>query len=109
MEAASKSNIKKVTLELGGKGANIVFADADINEAVKYAAHGIFFNHGQTCVRFSSRFAFLDADENQCAGSRLFVQRSIYDEFATKFAQVASKIRVGYVCLGLPRIVGGGS
>jgi aldehyde dehydrogenase (NAD+) len=50
MEAASKSNLKKVTLELGGKGANIIFDDADLNEAVKYAAQGIFFNHGQTCV-----------------------------------------------------------
>ena len=53
MEEASKSNIKKVTLELGGKGANIIFADCDIKEAVKYAAQGFLFNHGQTCVGFS--------------------------------------------------------
>jgi aldehyde dehydrogenase (NAD+) len=79
MEAASKSNLKKVTLELGGKGANIIFEDADLNEAVKYAAQGIFFNHGQTC----------------CAGSRLFVQRGIYDKFAEKFAHVAAQIKVG--------------
>lgn len=90
MEEASKSNIKvshtktsadgqKVTLELGGKGANIVFDDADLDEAVKYAAQGIFFNHGQTC----------------CAGSRLFVQKGIYDKFAQKFAEIAQKIKVG--------------
>jgi len=79
MEEASKSNIKKVTLELGGKGANIIFEDADISEAVKYAAQGIFFNHGQTC----------------CAGSRIFVQRKIYDEFAKKFAEVTQKLKVG--------------
>lgn len=51
MEAASKSNLKSVQLELGGKGANIIFDDANFNEAVKYAAQGIFFNHGQNCVR----------------------------------------------------------
>lgn len=51
MEAASKSNLKSVTLELGGKSANIIFEDANFNEAVKYAAHAIFFNHGQNCVR----------------------------------------------------------
>jgi aldehyde dehydrogenase (NAD+) len=79
MEEASKSNIKKVTLELGGKGANIVFDDCDLDEAVKYAAQGIFFNHGQTC----------------CAGSRLFVQKGVYDKFAEKFAEVAKKIKVG--------------
>lgn len=55
MEEASKSNIKKVTLELGGKSANIVFEDADFEEAIKYSAQGIFFNHGQTCV---SSFCF---------------------------------------------------
>jgi len=79
MEEASKSNIKKITLELGGKGANIIFEDADISEAVKYAAQGIFFNHGQTC----------------CAGSRIFVQRKIYDEFAQKFAKVTQQLKVG--------------
>ncbi|KAL7421383.1 hypothetical protein Q5752_004268 [Cryptotrichosporon argae] len=79
MEEASKSNIKKVTLELGGKGSNIVFDDANLEDAVRYAAHGIYFNHGQTC----------------CAGSRIFVQRGIYDEFAKLFKQTASKLKVG--------------
>ncbi len=56
MEEASKSNIKNVTLELGGKGSNIIFEDADLDQAVRYATHGIFFNHGQTCVRLPSSF-----------------------------------------------------
>ncbi|EIW66947.1 aldehyde dehydrogenase (NAD+) [Tremella mesenterica] len=79
MEEASKSNIKKVTLELGGKGANIIFDDCDFEEAVKYAAQGIFFNHGQTC----------------CAGSRLFVQKGIYDKFIQRFQEATSRIKVG--------------
>src|SRR5271157_1611211 len=62
--AAGKSNLKKVTLELGGKSPNIVLADADLSAAIPGAASAIFFNHGQCC----------------CAGSRLYVQKSIYDE-----------------------------
>ncbi|BEI81128.1 hypothetical protein CcaverHIS002_0202880 [Cutaneotrichosporon cavernicola] len=79
MESAAKSNLKKVTLELGGKGANIIFDDADLDSAVRYAAQGIFFNHGQTC----------------CAGSRLYVQSGIYDKFIEKFLAVSKKITVG--------------
>lgn len=79
LEEAAKSNLKKVTLELGGKGANIIFDDANLADAVKYAAQGIFFNHGQTC----------------CAGSRLYVQRGIYDAFMERFVNVAKKIQVG--------------
>jgi aldehyde dehydrogenase (NAD+) len=47
MEASAKSNLKKVSLELGGKSPNIIFADADLDEAVHWATMGIFFNHGQ--------------------------------------------------------------
>ena len=79
MEEASKSNIKKVTLELGGKGANIIFDDCDFDQAVKYAAQGFLFNHGQTC----------------CAGTRLFVHEKIYDKFAKAFQAAAQKIKVG--------------
>jgi aldehyde dehydrogenase (NAD+) len=79
MESAAKSNLKKVTLELGGKGANIIFDDCNLDDAVRYAAQGIFFNHGQTC----------------CAGSRIYVQRGIYDEFVKKFVQVTKKVQVG--------------
>lgn len=79
MEEASKSNLKKVTLELGGKGSNIIFDDAELGEAVTYAAHGIFFNHGQTC----------------CAGSRIYVQRGIYDRFVEQFKKSTANLRVG--------------
>jgi len=78
MEAAAKSNLKKVSLELGGKSPNIVFADADLDLAVKWATIGIYFNHGQCC----------------CAGSRLYVHEDIYDAFVEKFKIAASKMVV---------------
>ncbi len=64
MKAAANSNLKKVTLELGGKSPNIVFNDANIDDAIGWANFGIFYNHGQCC----------------CAGSRIYVQEGIYDE-----------------------------
>ncbi|MCC6125273.1 MAG: aldehyde dehydrogenase family protein [Pirellulales bacterium] len=79
VEAAGKSNLKKVTLELGGKSPNIVLADADLSAAIPGAAGAIFFNHGQCC----------------CAGSRLYVQKSIYDEVVEGVAHYARQIRVG--------------
>ncbi|KAF8154927.1 aldehyde dehydrogenase [Crassisporium funariophilum] len=79
MEAAAKSNLKTVTLELGGKSPNIIFDDADLEQAVNWAAHGIFWNHGQAC----------------CAGSRIFVQAGIYDEFLKRFGEKARSIKVG--------------
>jgi aldehyde dehydrogenase (NAD+) len=79
MEASAKSNLKKVSLELGGKSPNIIFADADLDEAVKWASSGIYENHGQVC----------------CAGSRIFVQDEIYDEFMAKFTRTASLIKIG--------------
>jgi aldehyde dehydrogenase (NAD+) len=79
MEAAAKSNLKRVTLELGGKSPNIVFADTDLNEAVEGAHFGLFFNHGQCC----------------CAGSRVFVEEKIYDEFVEKSGARARKRTVG--------------
>ena len=72
-------NIKKVSLELGGKGANIVFADANIDEAVKGAITSIFFNQGEVC----------------CAGSRLFVHEDIKDIFLEKFKKATEEIVVG--------------
>jgi len=65
MEAAAKSNLKPVTLELGGKSPNIIFEDVDLDEAVEGAHLGLFSNQGQSC----------------CAGSRVFVEESIYDKF----------------------------
>lgn len=79
MEAAAKSNLKNVTLELGGKSPNIIFNDADLDQAVNWAAHGVFWNHGQAC----------------CAGSRIFVQSGIYDEFLAKFTERVKAIKVG--------------
>ncbi len=79
VEAAAKSNLKKVTLELGGKSPNIILADADLKAAIPGAASAIFFNHGQCC----------------CAGSRLYVQNSVYDEVVEGVAHHAREIRVG--------------
>jgi len=79
MEAAAKSNLKQVTLELGGKSPNVIFDDADLEQAVNWAAHGIFWNHGQAC----------------CAGSRIFVQAGIYDEFLKRFTEKARSIKLG--------------
>lgn len=76
---ASAGNLKKVQLELGGKGANIVFGDANINAAVNGSAFAIFHNQGQACI----------------AGSRLVLHKSIADEFLEKFIRLASSIRVG--------------
>src|SRR4051812_13248898 len=72
-------NLTKVSLELGGKAPNIVFADANIDQAVNGAMMGIFFNQGQVC----------------CAGSRLFLEASVKDEFLEKFKEKASRIKVG--------------
>ena len=79
MEAAAKSNLKRVTLELGGKSPNIVFADADMQEAVEGCHFGLFFNQGQCC----------------CAGSRLFVESKCYDEFVERSVARARKRTVG--------------
>ena len=74
----AKTNIP-ATLELGGKGANIVFDDAPIDQAVEGIVNGIFFNQGHVC----------------CAGSRLLLQESIHDDFINKLQIRMSKIRVG--------------
>ncbi|KAF1989495.1 aldehyde dehydrogenase, allergen Cla h 10 [Aulographum hederae CBS 113979] len=79
MKAAAGSNLKKITLELGGKSPNIVFDDADIDNAISWANFGIFFNHGQCC----------------CAGSRIYVQEGIYDKFIQRFKERAAANKVG--------------
>ncbi len=79
MEASAKSNLKRVTLELGGKSPNIVFADADLDQAVEGSHFALFFNQGQCC----------------CAGSRLFVEEKIYDEFVERSVARAKKRTVG--------------
>jgi len=79
MTAAAQSNLKRVSLELGGKSPNIVFADADLDAAVEGAYFGLFFNQGQCCV----------------AGSRLFVEEKVYDEFVQKMLAKAKSRKVG--------------
>jgi phenylacetaldehyde dehydrogenase len=76
---AACGNLKKVTLELGGKSPNIVFADADIDAAVMGSANAIFFNCGQVCV----------------AGSRLYAERKVFDKVIEGVSEFAKKIRVG--------------
>lgn len=77
MEAAAQTNLKRVTLELGGKSPNIVFADADMEQAIEGSHFALFFNQGQAC----------------CAGSRLFVEEKCYDEFVEKsIARARSRV-----------------
>ncbi|XP_042613360.1 LOW QUALITY PROTEIN: aldehyde dehydrogenase, mitochondrial-like [Cyprinus carpio] len=73
------SNLKKVTLELGGKSPNIILSDANMAEAVEQSHFALFFNQGQCC----------------CAGSRTYVQESIYDEFVERSVERAKKRTVG--------------
>lgn len=77
--AAAAGSLKRVSFELGGKGANIIFADADLDRAVQVSLRASFHNQGQICV----------------AGSRLLVQRPVYDEFIAKFVAAARTLRPG--------------
>ena len=76
---AAAGNLKKVSLELGGKSPNVVFSDVDLDTAVTGSANAIFFNHGQCC----------------CAGSRLFVEDKVFDKVVEGVADKASKIKIG--------------
>ncbi|MGW1028296.1 aldehyde dehydrogenase [Streptomyces sp. NPDC002577] len=77
--AAGARNLTPVSLELGGKGANIVFADADLAGAVDWSIRAIYTNSGQVCL----------------AGSRLYVQREVYDEFLSRFVAAADAMVIG--------------
>ena len=79
MRTAHKDNLKRITLELGGKSANIIMDDADIDLAIALSNFALFFNQGQCCI----------------AGSRLFVHEKIYDEFITRAAAYAKTKKVG--------------
>jgi len=79
MEAAARSNLKPVTLELGGKSPNIIFEDVDLDEAVEGAHLGLFSNQGQSC----------------CAGSRVFVEETVYKQFLEKSIARANQRAVG--------------
>ncbi len=76
---AAAGNLKKVSLELGGKSPNVVFADGDLDSAIKGASMAIFFNHGQCC----------------CAGSRLYIEKPIFDKVVEGVSEQAGKIKVG--------------
>jgi phenylacetaldehyde dehydrogenase len=76
---AATGNLKKVTLELGGKSPAIIFPDADMEKAIAGTASAIFFNHGQCC----------------CAGSRLYAHESVYDQVVEGVSNIAAKIKVG--------------
>src|SRR5579884_3771243 len=79
MKAAAETNLKRVTLELGGKSPNVIFANADMEQAVEGAHFALFFNQGQCC----------------CAGSRVFVEEKVYDEFVERSVARAKKRTVG--------------
>ncbi len=76
---SAADTVKRVTLELGGKSPNIVFADSDLDAAIKGATTGIFYGKGEVCA----------------AGSRLFVERKVHDEFVAKLADRAKKLKPG--------------
>jgi len=79
MKYSAESNLKRVTLELGGKSPNIVFADTDLDAAAEGAHFALYFNQGQCC----------------CAGSRLFVEQKIHEQFVEKLVNRAKKRKVG--------------
>src|ERR1043166_3777062 len=77
--AGAAATIKRVTLELGGKSANVVFADADLEKAAAAAPYAVFDNAGQDC----------------CARSRILVERSAYDRFVELLVDATAKVTVG--------------
>ena len=79
IQKAAADSLKRVTFELGGKSPNVIFADADMDEAVNGAFHAIYFHGGQCCT----------------AGSRLFVEEKIHADFVERLAAKAKKRRVG--------------
>jgi aldehyde dehydrogenase (NAD+) len=84
LAASAKSNLKKVTLELGGKGPSIVFADANWKNALMWTSAGITVNNGQVCA----------------AGSRIYVQDTIYEQFVKEFSEISREAVAGDPLLG---------
>ncbi|KAF7792809.1 hypothetical protein EIP86_003908 [Pleurotus ostreatoroseus] len=79
MNAAANTNLKDISLELGGKSPNVIFDDCDVEQAASWAIFGIYYNHGQAC----------------CASSRIYVHAKVYDEFLRKFTEKAKALKVG--------------
>ena len=77
--SAASGTLKRLSLELGGKSPNIVFADADLDQATEGAASAIYFNHGQCC----------------CAGSRLFIEQKVYDKVMPRLIDYSEQIKLG--------------
>ncbi|HVG23415.1 MAG TPA: aldehyde dehydrogenase family protein, partial [Thermoanaerobaculia bacterium] len=77
--AAAAPMFKKLSLELGGKNPNLIFADADLDDAVATSIKSSFWNQGEICL----------------CGSRIFVERRIHDEFVSRFAEAAKKLKIG--------------
>merc|ERR1712198_650738 len=79
MHSAAVSNVKKVSLELGGKSPLIIFSDADLEKAVRMAMGAVFFNKGENCI----------------AAGRLFVEDSIHDMFVNRVVEEVKKMKIG--------------
>ncbi|CAK8681490.1 unnamed protein product [Clavelina lepadiformis] len=79
MKSAATSNLKKVSLELGGKSPLIIFSDCDMDKAVRFGMSSVFFNKGENCI----------------AAGRLFVEESIHDEFVSRIVEEIKKMKIG--------------
>lgn len=79
MKSCAESNIKRVSLELGGKSPLIIFSDADLDRAVRHSLSAVFFNKGENCI----------------AAGRLFVESSIHDEFVERVVEETAKMKIG--------------
>ena len=79
MKSCAVSNLKKASLELGGKSPLIIFGDFDLDRAVKTAMGAVFFNKGENCI----------------AAGRIFVEETIYEEFLTKAVEETKKMKIG--------------
>ena len=79
MESCARSNLKKCSLELGGKSPLVIFSDCDMTSAVKNGCGAVFFNKGENCI----------------AAGRLFVERSIHDEFVARVIEETKKMKIG--------------
>lgn len=89
-EIARTAGLKKVTLELGGKSPNIVFEDADIEQAVKWSHNGMYWH-----INISTNFRFYNQGQVCCATTRIYVHESIKDEFTKEFAKFTQSNKVG--------------
>jgi aldehyde dehydrogenase (NAD+) len=97
LKTSADTNLKKVTLELGGKSPSIVFDDADLDQVIEAVNGGIFYNMGyvQHHVHQNYKLTSLFRRQNCCASSRVYVQESIYEDFLKRFAARARQNKAG--------------